>query len=80
MADGILCIHCGFQETEHILPEKEVSSVWNDLLPKKPVTLKYCRENFGYCPDNPELAAELQKNFEKETHEQRKRNWYRDED
>ena len=65
MADGILCKHCGWQETSHghaPAPEKEA----NELRPRRELTLVQCLTKKGFTPENPKLARKLAKIAEDE--------------
>lgn len=53
MADGILCLHCGWQETEHELMPKE----GRKKVRGRQFSLARCP---GYKPEDPELAEELE--------------------
>ena len=67
MADGILCLHCGWQETDH-----EHRSD-NDLLPGRKKTLNQCKEESGFTPEDPELAEKLAQEAATDAIEQRRR-------
>lgn len=68
MADGILCKHCGRQETEHSFEEEEIEA--NEVYKKK---LRGYKKSLwdcpGYKPENPKLARELAKAAKKEEDE-----------
>jgi len=69
MADGILCKHCGWQETEHDFTDEEVEEDLGDransLLSGKKKTLVECRQGRGYVPENQRLARQLNRQHEK---------------
>jgi len=55
MADGILCKHCGYQETDHTFDPEGFPKVRIKGYKK---SLRNCR---GYEPEDEELADELAK-------------------
>jgi hypothetical protein len=64
MADEMLCIFCGWEETDHIHAD---DSNWIDqkrastIFPGRKVSLKKCQ---GFYPENPVLAKELAEKVE----------------
>jgi hypothetical protein len=70
MADGILCKHCGWQETEHDNPKFVGEEAAEELKPGKQITLSQCLEKDGFTPENPRLAKKLALKAAKEISEQ----------
>lgn len=64
MADGMICIHCGHQETPHKYPEViEDEEDFATLKPGKNVSLKDCP---GFEPEDRREAERLRLKREKE--------------
>jgi hypothetical protein len=67
MADGILCKHCGWQETDHDIAadaadnEREPEEAWKKKLRGFKKSLLDCP---GYAPKNQRLAKKLAKEAE----------------
>lgn len=69
MADGIICEHCGFQETDHTMDPERIKGSGKKQRGKKK-TLRTCP---GYEPEDKQLAAELQREFDEEERARLKR-------
>ena len=71
MADGMLCVHCGWQETEHdegLMPgDKKLAKIH---LSGRKKTLEQCP---GFTPEDTEEAERLAKEAVKDAAEQKGR-------
>jgi|GEM_PF-2073109 len=63
MADGIVCRHCGWQETSHSFVERDEN--YEEVLPGYAKSLINCP---GYIPENQQLAHQLSKRATRERH------------
>jgi len=76
MADGMLCVHCGWQETEHNNPNFVGEEDATKCRLGKQISLRQCLDNetgFGFTPDDPVLAEKLAKKADEENHAQEMR-------